>query len=74
MSQLIADGYMRRWNGILALRLSKATSTSHDFWLNLQRAVDIYDAQLKLKDELSALEVLSKPTPEAELLRDLSTD
>ncbi|ABC94009.1 putative transcriptional regulator protein (plasmid) [Rhizobium etli CFN 42] len=58
----------------MALRLSKVTSTTCDYWLNLQRAVDVYEARLKLKDELSALEVLRPETPKAELLHDLPED
>ncbi|CUX57121.1 putative transcriptional regulator protein [Agrobacterium fabrum str. J-07] len=58
----------------MALRLSKVFGTSHDFWLNLQQAVDIYEARMKLKDELSNLEVLRKEKTNAELVHDLPTD
>lgn len=58
----------------MALRLSKVTSTSHDYWLNLQRAVDIYEAELKLKNELATLDVLRPAMPEAELIRELPSE
>lgn len=58
----------------MALRLSKVFGTTHDFWLNLQQAVDIYEARLKLKDELSNLKVLRKEKLNAELVTDLPVD
>jgi len=58
----------------MALRLSTVTNTSHDYWLNLQRAVDIYEARLKLREELSKLEVLRERKPDAELIRALPSD
>jgi addiction module HigA family antidote len=58
----------------MALRLSKVTSTSPDFWLNLQRAVDVYDARLKLKDELSTLEVLRAETTTLDIVRELPVE
>jgi antitoxin HigA-1 len=35
-----------------ALRLAKALKTSAEFWLNLQRAVDLYDAEKRLSSIL----------------------
>lgn len=58
----------------MALRLSKVTNTSHDFWLNLQRAVDIYEARMKLKDELATLQVLRQKKPQGEMVHDLPED
>ena len=51
----------------MALRLAHVTSTSPQFWLNLQRDVDLYDAQLKLASEINRLEVLRRPKSEREL-------
>ena len=51
----------------MALRLARVTSTSPGFWLNLQRAVDLYKAQMALASELNQLEVLRRPKTEAEL-------
>lgn len=33
----------------VAVKIGRALGTSADFWLNLQRAVDVYDANQKLK-------------------------
>lgn len=54
-----------------ALRLGKATSTSPELWLNLQRAVDLYDARQELARELDQVEVVLRPTAEQELFYDL---
>lgn len=45
----------------MALRLAKVLSTDPDFWLNLQRDVDLYEARRKLGDLLGNLEVLREP-------------
>ncbi|MHC2295832.1 HigA family addiction module antitoxin [Rhizobium mongolense] len=58
----------------MALRISKVTSTTPDFWLNLQRDVDIYEARRKLKDELSKLVVLRPEKPLTEIIRQLPDD
>jgi addiction module HigA family antidote len=51
----------------MALRLARVTSTSPDYWLNLQREVDLYNASLSLGPTLDALEVLRPPKSEQEL-------
>ncbi len=51
----------------MALRLSRVTSTTPDFWLNLQRDVDLYEANLKLANKLSQLKVLRQPKNKSEL-------
>lgn len=51
----------------MALRLARVTSTTPDYWLNLQRQVDLYNASLSLSAELNALEVLRPPKTEQEL-------
>lgn len=39
----------------MALRLGQATNTSPEFWLNIQRAVDLYTARHRLGRKLSAV-------------------
>lgn len=51
----------------MALRLAHVTSTSAEFWLNLQVALDLYGAKLKLVDTLSELKVLRPPKSKHEL-------
>jgi len=51
----------------MALRLARVTSTTPDYWLNLQRQVDLYQAALKLASELDQLDVLRPPKTELEL-------
>lgn len=36
----------------MALRLAKLFGNSPDFWLNLQRSVDLWDAQVALEDDM----------------------
>jgi len=58
----------------MALRLARVTSTTPDFWLNLQRDVDLYQAQMKLADELSQLQILRPFKSEHELFQDVDTE
>jgi addiction module HigA family antidote len=51
----------------MALRLARVTSTSPDVWLNLQMAVDLYKAKLKLADRLGKLVVLRAPKSKRQL-------
>jgi plasmid maintenance system antidote protein VapI len=44
--------------------------TEPEFWLNLQRAVDLYGARRKLASELKRLQVIRPPKTERELYRD----
>jgi antitoxin HigA-1 len=53
----------------MALRLARVTSTTPDFWLNLQRQLDLYHASLRLASELNDLDVLRPPKTEQELFR-----
>jgi len=50
VSQLVND--RRSVTAEMALRLSVATGTTPDFWLDLQRAADLFDARQKLGDTL----------------------
>jgi antitoxin HigA-1 len=51
----------------MALRLSHVTSTTPDFWLNLQRDVDLYEARIKLANEMKRLKILRRPKESREL-------
>lgn len=42
----------------MALRLSTLFGNSAEFWLNLQRAVDLWDAQEALKDDMRRIKPL----------------
>ncbi len=42
----------------MALRLGKFFGNSADFWLNLQRAVDLHQAKLALADEMRNIKPL----------------
>jgi plasmid maintenance system antidote protein VapI len=55
----------------MALRLGRVTSTSAEFWLNLQRQVDLYEANLRLASVLDQLEVLHQPKTNQELFTDV---
>ena len=39
----------------MALRLSRLFGNSADFWLNAQRAVDLWDANQAIKDKLAGI-------------------
>jgi addiction module HigA family antidote len=54
----------------MALRLARVTSTSPDFWLNLQRDVDMYEAERKLGSVIDRLPILRPPKSKAELFVD----
>jgi len=43
----------------MALRLSRLFGNSAEFWLNAQRAVDLWDAARALKDEMARIRPLS---------------
>lgn len=42
----------------MALRLSSLFGNSPEFWLNLQRAVDLWDAKAALKDDMCRIKRL----------------
>ncbi len=58
----------------MALRLARVTTTTPDFWLNLQRDVDLYEAELKLADTIPQLKVLREPESGAELIVEASQE
>jgi len=45
----------------MALRLGRLFSQSADFWLNLQRSVDLWDAERAIKGDLSRIKPLPVP-------------
>ncbi len=42
----------------IALRLSKLFGNSPDFWLNLQRAVDLWETEITIKEEIHEIQTL----------------
>jgi antitoxin HigA-1 len=54
----------------MALRLARVTSTMPEFWLNLQRGVDLYQARHELGEMVDQLEVLRLPKTESVLFID----
>lgn len=42
----------------MALRLSRLFGNSPEFWLNLQRAVDLWDAEATIKDDMRHIKPL----------------
>lgn len=56
----------------MAVRLAYVTSTTPDFWLNLQREIDLYVARQKLADKIPNLKVLRLPKTERELFKDMA--
>ncbi len=42
----------------MALRLSKLFGNSPEFWLNLQRAVDLWEAENEIKKEIQGINTL----------------
>jgi addiction module HigA family antidote len=69
VNQIIND--RRTVTAEMALRLGKATSTSPDFWLNLQRTVDLYDAQQRLRDSIGEVRVIVRSKRGAELFNEV---
>lgn len=55
----------------MALRLAHVTSTTPEFWLNLQREVDLYEARRKLGSKLEKLPVLRADQKGRQLYRDV---
>ena len=55
----------------MALRLARVTSTTPSFWLNLQRQMDLYEANLRLAPVLDQLQILRQPKLDRELFVDV---
>lgn len=54
----------------MALRLAQVISTTPEFWLNLQREVDLYEARKRVGPKLEKLPVLRPATKGRELYQD----
>jgi antitoxin HigA-1 len=54
----------------MAIRLGRVTSTTPEFWLDLQKAVDLYHARHELRELIDQLEVLRTPKPDSVLFVD----
>jgi addiction module HigA family antidote len=68
MSRVNFNGLLNGRNNMtvdVALRLSKVIQTTPEFWLNLQRECDLWDAKERLEEELEQLRLL--PSVEARL-------
>lgn len=68
VNQLVNE--RRAITAAMALRLSRALSTSPEFWLNLQRAVDLAEAEQRLGQTLAAIKPVRPPVPENALFYD----
>lgn len=53
----------------MALRLSHVLGTDPDYWLNLQRDLDLFRARGKLADELESLEIIRQSVGRDDVLR-----
>lgn len=58
----------------MALRLSYVSGTTPHFWLDLQRDVDLFNAQAKLSRVLPRLKVLRKRKVERDLVLDMGRE
>ncbi len=54
----------RRVSPEMALRLARLFSNSPEFWLNAQRAVDLWDAARAIESEVARIRPLSAIQPE----------
>lgn len=57
VNQLVRE--RRACSAEMALRLSRYFGNSADFWLNAQRAVDLWDAQQLLRGELARIKPIA---------------
>ena len=55
----------------MALRLGRAFSTSAEFWLNLQRQVDLSQAEHRISGTLNVIPVLRKKPAKSRMYYDL---
>lgn len=57
-----------------ALRIAKATGTDPEYWLNLQRSVDLYEARQELAQKLERVRLVVPPLSDQDELEELSPD
>ncbi|MEJ0024933.1 MAG: HigA family addiction module antitoxin [Rhizomicrobium sp.] len=50
----------RAVTAVMALRLARVLSTTPDFWLNLQREVDLFEARKMVAGQLKGLPILRR--------------
>ncbi len=57
-----------------ALRIAKATGTDPEYWLNLQRGIDLYEAKQAIAQELERVRLIVPPLSDEEVFDELSLD
>lgn len=57
-----------------ALRIAKATGTEPEYWLNLQRGIDLYEARQEIAEELERVRLIVPPLSNEEAFEELSPD
>src|SRR5438445_197634 len=60
INQLVND--RRGITAAMALRLAKAVGTTPEFWLNLQRNLDVFEARRQLAAELGSVRRIRRST------------
>ena len=55
----------------MALRLARVFSTTPEFWLNMQMAIDLANAEHALRKELNEIEPVRNEIPESQLFVDI---
>ena len=70
INQLVND--RRSVTAAMALRLAQATGTTPEFWLNLQRGVDLFRARGRLRNQLGRIKRIRKPADETALFYDVT--
>jgi addiction module HigA family antidote len=71
INQLVND--RRAVTPDMALRLAKALSTSPEFWLDLQRQVDLDAARRRARAQRLVVRTVRDPVPDEDLFYDAST-
>jgi addiction module HigA family antidote len=56
MNELVRE--RRAVSSEMALRLAKLFGNSPEFWLNMQRSVDLWDAQVAIEDDMRRIKPL----------------
>ena len=70
VNQLVND--RRGVTAEMALRLGKATGTTPEFWLDLQRRVDLDEAYRRIGHELERVTRVVEATPESEIFYEVT--
>jgi len=72
INQIVND--RRTITAEMALRLGRTLSTTPEFWLNLQRGLDLHVARVRLRDEIQAIPVFRKARSDDQLFYDVTGD